>query len=434
MNDDQRRPRTPLLFVVAAAVVLFALIALATLPIVLSRRTETFRTGIERLAEPARADLNEVNYQLSIQMASLARAAATGNQAYLDTYRDAALRRDAAMRKLARDVRALAPELVERYSDLEAKIAAWERGVEAARFDANYPAVIESLRQLDEGIGATQASARDEVRRLMRMQVMISTILVVLAIVAALVVLWMVVKLSKLASGLATESDQRMTALRTRDEILGIVSHDLRSPLTTIVLSTQLLQGASEEERNEYVETIMATTRRMQRLIQDLLDATRIDARAFSVKHETVDPEAVARDAVATHSPIAAEKNIALEEKIAAPLPKIDGDHDRLLQALSNLIGNALKFTPEGGTVKLAAEARDGKVRFEVADSGPGIAPGDIPHLFDPFWQSKKTAHLGAGLGLKIARGIVQAHGGTIAVANLPAGGASFVVEIPVSS
>ncbi|HVS32091.1 MAG TPA: ATP-binding protein [Thermoanaerobaculia bacterium] len=432
MKDDRRRPPAPLLFA-GAAVVLFALVALATMPIFMNQRTDGLRNDVERHSEPARNDLNDVNYQLSIQMASLARAAATGNDAYLTSYRDAGVQRDEAMRKLVSDVRDLGPAVVGRADDLQAKILAWDRDVEAARFEANYPAVIEALRDMDEALGAFQRSAAREVRRLMLLQVVFSTILVVLAGIAAAVVIWMVLKLRNLAAGLARESDERMAALRTRDEILGVVSHDLRSPLTTIMLSTQMLESSPPDERTEFIETILATTRRMQRLIEDLLDATRIEAHNFSIRRETLDPAAVAREAFLSHVPIAAQKKITVEENIATPLPPISGDAGRLLQALSNLLGNAIKFTPEGGTVRLAAEARGGKLRFEVADSGPGIAPNDVPHLFDPFWQAKKTAHLGAGLGLKIARGIVEAHGGTIAVQNGSRGGACFVIEIPSS-
>jgi len=244
-------------------------------------------------------------------------------------------------------------------------------------------------------------------------------------------VVWLVLRLRNLTDTLAKESDERLAALRSRDEILGIVSHDLRSPLTTIMLSTQLLQGSSPDEEREHVETILSTTRRMERLIEDLLDVTKIENASLSIRHEDIDCAQLANEIVASHAPIAAQKRIAFQPSIDPALPHICGDHDRLVQALANLLGNAFKFTPESGNVRFEAKRSNNRVEFRVIDSGPGIAPADLPHLFEPFWQSKKTAHLGAGLGLKITRAIVEAHGGSIHVSNEPGGGACFSFDVP---
>jgi signal transduction histidine kinase len=169
----------------------------------------------------------------------------------------------------------------------------------------------------------------------------------------------------------------------------------------------------------------------MERLIHDLLDVTKAEQGKLSIRRDVVDPTAIARDVVASHQPIAASKQIDFKTSVAEDLPQLCGDGDRLAQALTNLIGNAFKFTPARGVVQLSVAQRDGKVCFEVSDSGPGIAPNDLPHLFEPFWQAKKTAHLGAGLGLKITRAIVEAHDGSIEVTNLAGGGARFRIELP---
>jgi signal transduction histidine kinase len=270
------------------------------------------------------------------------------------------------------------------------------------------------------------------------MQVWVTLGLVVLASVAASLFLWMVRRLRTFAAMLGEESAARQAAferqqelVRIRDEILGVVSHDLRSPLTTIALSAQLIAGSSVDEQTEHVQTIVAATRRMERLIHDLLDVTKAEQGKLSIRRDAVDPTAMAQDVVASHQPIAASKQIDFKISVAGDLPQVCGDADRLAQALTNLIGNAFKFTPAGGVVRLTVTQRDGRVRFEVADSGPGIAPSDLPHLFEPFWQAKKTAHLGAGLGLKITRAIVEAHDGSIEVTNLAGGGACFRIELP---
>lgn len=458
-NPDGLRPSLP--YVAAAVAVLCALIALVVLPLVMTDRTNRLRDQIEQHAEPARDHLNRINYQLSVQITALNRATTTSEERYLTEYREAGAARDAAMSLLAGDVHSLGREAIDRFRELHRQIGRWQRRVEhylatpqrngpaadrLAAYEGSYTSVIEALMELDEAISAFQAARRQESRQLMRIQVYISAILVLLALTAAFTVLWLVARLRSLAFRLGLESEERMSALdrerqsrasaeslvRARDEILGIVSHDLRSPLTTIALSTHLLRSSSPEEQANYVETILATTSRMERLIQDLLDASRIESSPLSINPQPVDPAAIAEEAFASHMPMAAEKKIDLQRAIAAPLPEIAADRDRLVQALGNLLGNALKFTPAGGTVRLSAEAHDGKVRFTVSDSGPGIAPHHIPHLFDPFWQAKKTAHLGAGLGLKITRGIIEAHGGSIEVSNLAEGGARFAIELPI--
>lgn len=440
---NRRQPPTAALLA-ATIVVVASLIALVLLPIVVRQQTERYRIENERHAEPARAALNEVNYRLSQQIAALTRAAATRDERHLEHYSRLVPPQEAAVKTLGAHVGAISPEFDAAFRELQQRLATWhsaiQRRVDLARlpFDANYPAVIEAVHRLDEAITAYQGTRRDRVRALAGMQVAVTSGLVLLALVAAALFLWMVQRLRAFARMVAEESAARQAALerqqelvRIRDEILGVVSHDLRSPLTTITLSAQLIRGSSPEEQNDQVQTIVTATRRMERLIHDLLDVTRAEQGKLSIRRDAIDPTAVVRDVVASHQPIAASQQVAFETSVAGDLPRVCGDGDRLAQALTNLIGNALKFTPAGGVVRLDVTQRDGKVRFEVSDTGPGIAPGDLPHLFEPFWQAKKTAHLGAGLGLKITRAIVEAHDGSIEVTNRAGGGACFRFELP---
>ncbi|HVE71978.1 MAG TPA: PAS domain S-box protein [Thermoanaerobaculia bacterium] len=223
-------------------------------------------------------------------------------------------------------------------------------------------------------------------------------------------------------------------AVRVRDETLGIVSHDLRNPLTTIVLSADLLQGAPPEEQPELVETIRTTARRMQRLIQDLLDVARVEAGGLAVAPAMMEIEPMVREVVAAHEPLAEQKKQRLSCDVRADLPRVCADRDRVVQVLGNLLGNALKFTPERGAVQVDVRRRDGDVHFSVRDSGPGIPEADLKSVFTPYWQAKKTAHMGAGLGLAIVRGIVEAHGGKVWAENAPGGGAMFTFTIPAST
>ncbi|HEX6087752.1 MAG TPA: PAS domain S-box protein [Thermoanaerobaculia bacterium] len=220
-------------------------------------------------------------------------------------------------------------------------------------------------------------------------------------------------------------------AVRVRDETLGIVSHDLRNPLTTIALSADLLTGADPDEQPELIETIRTSARQMQRLIQDLLDVARVEAGGLAVAPAVIEAEPLVREVVAAHEPIAEQKRQRLVCEIRGTLPKICADRDRLVQVLGNLLGNAIKFTPERGVIQVDVRHRHSNVCFSVRDSGPGIPEADLKNVFTPYWQAKKTAHMGAGLGLAIVRGIVEAHGGKVWAENAPGGGAMFTFTVP---
>ncbi|HEX8620180.1 MAG TPA: PAS domain S-box protein [Thermoanaerobaculia bacterium] len=223
-------------------------------------------------------------------------------------------------------------------------------------------------------------------------------------------------------------------AVRVRDETLGIVSHDLRNPLTKIALSADLLVGADPQEQPELVETIRLSARQMERLIQDLLDVARMESGNLSVARDTIDPAPIVREMCDTNDRVAAQKQQRIVCSINGTLPTICGDRDRLVQVFSNLIGNAMKFAPERGTITIEAQAERDAVRFVVRDNGPGIPQADLRNVFTPYWQAKKTAHMGAGLGLAIVRGIVEAHGGKVWAENAQGGGAKFTFTIPAAT
>ncbi len=225
------------------------------------------------------------------------------------------------------------------------------------------------------------------------------------------------------------DAAQRATA--ARDVVLGVVAHDLRNPLSTIKMCASALGAAPEPaQAAELAGVVRHAADWMERIIRDLLDVTAIEAGRLTVDRAPLDPAAVVERAREQFAPLAAERGLTLVADAAPGLPAVLADGERLLQALGNLLGNALKFTPQGGTVWLtvADAPRDTArgVRFAVRDSGPGIAGEHLPHLFDRFWQARETRRAGAGLGLAIAQGIVQAHGGVIGVDSTVGEGAEF--------
>ncbi len=228
--------------------------------------------------------------------------------------------------------------------------------------------------------------------------------------------------------------DDAQKVIDAREEILGIVAHDLRNPLNTISMATALLieDPLPETARVSHLKVIRRAGERMNRLIQDLLSVTTIEAGRLSIAPEKMAIHDLLSEASETLGPIAREKSITFETIGADELPPVRADHARILQVLSNLVGNAVKFTPAGGTITVSAARAGNRVRCSVADTGPGIPPAQIPRLFGKFWQAKRGDGRGVGLGLAIARGIVEAHGGKIDVRSEVGQGSVFSFELPV--
>lgn len=248
-----------------------------------------------------------------------------------------------------------------------------------------------------------------------------------------------VTQLAQLASGAIENArllEQAQAATQARDDMLAIVSHDLRNPVQTIVMATTLLMElAPTDDRRlaarKQVEIVLRSASRANRLIDDLLDATRIDAGTFSIEVAPTRIEPLIRDAVDLLTPLAAAAHVELTHSFDSDMPLALVDSQRVLQVFSNLGGNAIKFTPRGGRVQLVANVSDGHVCLTVKDSGRGIASEDLAHIFDRFWQARGRERLGAGLGLWIAKGIVEAHGGHIEVESETNVGTSVRFTLP---
>jgi PAS domain S-box-containing protein len=212
-------------------------------------------------------------------------------------------------------------------------------------------------------------------------------------------------------------------AVSSREELMAIVSHDLKNPLHAISLGTAAAQKS--------VEAIRHSVDRMNRLIGDLLDIASIDAANLSIKKQPTPAPQLIEQIREMFESAASAKSVRLNYELAPELPLLDVDGSRIVQVLSNLIGNAIKFTPTGGEVTLHVEFRREDVCFVVSDSGPGIPEEQFDHIFDRHWQAKETAHLGIGLGLAIAKGIVESHGGQIWVKSQIGRGSSFFFTVP---
>lgn len=229
-------------------------------------------------------------------------------------------------------------------------------------------------------------------------------------------------------------------AIAARDEVLSVVSHDLGNPLSAVRVSarvlSRLLETGDLTTAQDHLESIRASTLQMERLIRDLLEIRRIESGRLKLVRRPEPVPALVEEAVRSLRSVALEQDVDLRSRIH---PEVTGslrvDADRIRQVFSNLIGNALKFTPAGGSITVGAEpGAHAAVAFWVEDSGPGLAPDELPRVFDRFWQARQQGSHGIGLGLSIAKGLTEAHGGEIRVESGLGRGCRFTFTIPLDA
>lgn len=250
-----------------------------------------------------------------------------------------------------------------------------------------------------------------------------------------------VLTLTRLAPGQYTESDlafaelvaersalsldnarlyeEAQASIRLREDVLAIVSHDLKNPLSSIAMSNQLIESSFTELQHEtdlqrMTEIIGRSAKQMERLITDLLDFSKIEQGRLSIERKLLPVEKFVREGIALVQHHAVRKGIQFTIDVEKDLPPIDYDLDRITQVFYNLVGNAIKFAPNKGAVSIRVAKMKDEVTCLVEDNGPGIAKENLEHIFRKYWQVKGTARLGSGLGLYIARRIVEGHGGRI--------------------
>jgi signal transduction histidine kinase len=223
---------------------------------------------------------------------------------------------------------------------------------------------------------------------------------------------------------------------QAREEVLGVVAHDLRNPLNVIISSTDLLlnEDLDRARRTELLEVCLRAGRRMNRLIGDLLDTVRLHAGKLTLDLEDVAVATIFKDADDMFRPLAQKRRIALEIGAPADALAVRADPLRVSQVLGNIVGNALKFTPEGGRISLRASSNGREVEIDITDTGAGISASDREHLFDNFWQAQRNDNRGVGLGLAIAKSIVEAHGGRIWCDSTPGKGTTFSFTLPITT
>jgi signal transduction histidine kinase len=232
--------------------------------------------------------------------------------------------------------------------------------------------------------------------------------------------------------------DEARRATRARDHMLGVVSHDLRNPIHTIFMSASFVQDILPPDDASGVmlqaKVIKRSAERANRLIGDLMDVTRLESGRLALDRRRHSAAALVDEALDAARLPAAERGIELRRGAVDDALSVLADRDRILQALGNLVANAFKFTPKEGKVTLAVSPEGSFACFSVSDTGPGIAPTHVPHLFEQFWQVNPGDKRGVGLGLSIVRGIAEGHGGEARVTTSLGEGSCFSVLVPLAT
>ena len=242
----------------------------------------------------------------------------------------------------------------------------------------------------------------------------------------------------KLRNAIARAENQTrlaQEATRERERVLAVVAHDLRTPLNLIKMSAQLIVEEPEAPENQQLlERMQGAVESMNLLIGDLLEVSKIEGGRMKLNPVELSGQTLLEDAVAMLAPLARRHGSKLVLRAASEPLLVRADYERVLRVFSNLIVNAIKFSPDGGEVAVAGERHGEMMRFSVTDAGPGISVSDQERLFEQFWQADESDRRGAGLGLAITRAIVQAHGGSIGVESELGKGSTFYFNLPLAA
>ena len=439
--DLPRRTRTRAPW--ALALVSLALVALAAVPIYVGERVASLQDQITETLQPALESAARLSLYQSRQMARLQSFLLTGDRTLRIRYNAAIAEEDSLYNDLGDLVRVMDLDVRERLARLSSESTRWRfghlsifdevAGLEAgdalwAQVQGEYEELQGTTRELERVIKGEVDQGRRDTQWWRTMQTWIMIGLSILALGSLLVI----ARVSWRVRRLVTEAEKREDALhqtvKQRDEVVSIVSHDLRNPLGVVAgaADTLIELPLDREERERQATIIARSASRMSRLIEDLLDVSRIEAGAFVVRPSAEEPISVLEEIRDMFEVQAEEAQVALAVGPVCDV-LVRMDHDRVVQALANLVDNALRFTPEGGVVTLSGEVLDQEtVSLSVSDTGVGLTQDALDNLFSRFWQAEGDRKGRAGLGLAIVKGVIEAHGGEVRVESDPGVGSTF--------
>jgi signal transduction histidine kinase len=413
-------------------------------------RTERLRTDILSRSEAVRAVSDSVSLTVAREAINLQAFLLTGDSAHLQDYHLARSSGDTLMGRLATASGEFGSITERTFGTVEVLRDAWHdahdellgerrpREAALAQVDEERTRVLDLMAVIGDLNGVAQLRGAERRATIVRIYRFGAFATVLLALLAVVTVVYAYVYRQRLyvRSELARSRTRQLErALKGREEILAIVSHDLRNSLNVVVASIALARETAlpEEVKTRQLGVAARTAGGMTRLIADLLDAESLDAGSLRVHPRPASPGRILAEALDAWSQEAKARGVTLRRAAGDDVADVLADPGRILQVVGNLIGNAIKFTPESGTVTVSLSPTESGVRFEVEDTGPGIPAEHLPKIFDRFYQVRSSGRAGAGLGLAIARGILEAHGCTLEVLTWPGRGTRFWFELPAA-
>lgn len=232
-------------------------------------------------------------------------------------------------------------------------------------------------------------------------------------------------------------ANERLTELdRLKSKFVADVSHELRTPITSLSLYVDLLERGNPDKREIYITRLKQQVARLRTMIEEILDLARLEREQSATSLMPLDLNTIVEHTVATQQPVAEAAGLTLTGEISEPAPLVMARPDQLSRAVANLVTNAIKYTRPGGTIVVASQIAAGRACISVTDTGIGIAPEDLPHLFERFYRGRQVAQLdipGVGLGLSIVKEIIEAHGGTVEVETQLGAGTTFRLCLPLA-
>jgi signal transduction histidine kinase len=429
--QEGERPLSPWLTLAVLIVTMLGFVGATVLAQRIARSVNDAAISIATNASPAIEDLSKARgelVQIAIAAASMTSSVRGADDSYVATI-GAAL--SALHEELSHYLRQpFYPREDQRYAEvdravrvLEARVAdlssATGRGDRRAAVDVAHHALLPAVRSVDDAISQVIRFNVEQQRRLgleiprrRRHAHRIGFGLQALTAVLGLIFMTVVIRGIRDYARLLTRA---RAANRARDDLLATVSHDLRNPINAVTLTVRAMRRASPDAAIEQqAARIERATDRMSRLIDDLLDAAKIEAGGLRIDRKPEEVSKIVDLAAEMLRPIADEKSVHVAARPPAADAVVPCDRHLIHRVLSNIIGNAVKFSPRGGAVVVRAECLPSEVLFTVSDEGPGIPAAHRAHIFDRYWHQPKGNRSGAGLGLYIAKGIVESHGGRI--------------------
>ena len=448
----------PSLLYAALGAVLASLLAMILVPVLLQHDLDAVHDELDQAVDPAAQHVEELRYFIAREMALARGFALSGDSAMLEglhAMRDSATQRADSFPEQAL---ALSPDIASDVGAAAAYVQAWHREFDPSRIgmepssspDAfsrrEYEVALGGLDSLRASLAVSTTDRRALVRDAERQQIIATVALGTLALVAAVLVVWLVSRVRRLSRIAELQREETERATRARDRLIRGMSHDLKNPLSIIDGYAELLEmglrGPLTAEQQQTIGRIRSAVRSLLSTVVELVDLASAQAGLLRVARELIPVGPLIGELAADYAPVAEASDIELTLAKPGELPSFQGDRRRVRQIMENLVGNAIKYTPAGGSIELSAERAEqfhgrggGWIGLHVNDTGPGIPADQIESVFDEFVRLDNAAGTsGSGVGLAMARGLARAMGGEIAVVSRPQVGSIFTLWMPLGT